>query len=559
MKRRTKCYIYTRVSTSMQVDGYSLDAQKDKLRKYAEYEDMAIVGEYSDEGFSGKNIQGRLEFQRMLSDIQQDKDDISFVLVFKLSRFGRNVADVLSTLQVMQDFGVNLICVEDGMDSSKDAGKLMISVLSAVAEIERENIRVQAMEGRIQKAREGKWNGGFAPYGYWLEKGQLFINEEEAEAIRIIFDQYVHTDIGANGLAKYLENHGIRKLQRQNGKNPLFDSALIRRILKNPVYCGKIAYGRRRTEKVHGTRNDYRLVEQDNYLLVDGLHEGIVSEELWHEAQVKLLAQAKKYEHVNRGKDTKIHLLSGLVKCPVCGAGMYGNKSIKHKKDGTKYKDFYYYGCKHRTMTRGHKCDYKRQIHEELLDSAVAEVITKLVSNPRFAALMQQKISTQVDTSAIEQEIANYEKQLRQNYSMKARLIEEIDSLDPDGRHFIKRKADLDDRLYRMYDKIEGTETLLIEARAKKTAIEAEKLTADNIYKVLIYFDKLYAEMDEVDRRQLMEALISEIQVYPERQPNGQWLKSIKFKLPIIEEDMEMSLVYDPQVETVVLVSRVEK
>ena len=65
---------------------------------------------------------------------------------------------------------------------------------------------------------------------------------------------------------------------------------------------------------------------------------------------VKLLAQAKKYEHVNRGKDEHVHLLSGIVKCPVCGAGMYGNKSIKHKADGTKYKDFYYYGCKHRTM-----------------------------------------------------------------------------------------------------------------------------------------------------------------------------------------------------------------
>ena len=88
MKRRTKCYIYTRVSTSMQVDGYSLDAQKDKLRKYAEYEDMTIVGEYSDEGFSGKNIQGRLEFQRMLNDIQEGKDNVSFVLVFKLSRKG---------------------------------------------------------------------------------------------------------------------------------------------------------------------------------------------------------------------------------------------------------------------------------------------------------------------------------------------------------------------------------------------------------------------------------------------------------------------------------------
>lgn len=235
---------------------------------------------------------------------------------------------------------------------------------------------------------------------------------------------------------------------------------------------------------------------------------------------------------------------------------MYGNKSIKHKPDGTKYKDFFYYGCKHRTMTRGHKCEYKKQINEELLDSAVAEVIIKLVSNPKFAAMMQQKINMKIDTSAIEQEIANYEKQLRQSYATKSRLIDEIDSLDPDDKHYIKRKADLDDRLYKMYDKIEDTENLLIEARAKKMAIEAEKLTADNIYKVLIYFEKLYAVMDEQEKRQIMESLISEIHIYEERQPNGQWLKSIKFKLPIIEEDMEMSLDSDTHVETVVLLSK---
>lgn len=557
-KARTKVYIYTRVSTAMQIDGYSLDAQKARMKAFADYNDYEIVGEYEDAGKSGKSIEGRFEFNRMMEDIKSGKDGVAFVLVFKLSRFGRNAADVLSTLQIMQDFGVNLICVEDGIDSSKDAGKLMISVLSAVAEIERENIRVQTMEGRIQKAREGKWNGGFAPYGYQLVDGKLEINEEEAPAIRTIFDQYVHTDIGSNGIAKYLENHGIHKIQRQNGKNPLFDSHLIRLILKNPVYCGKIAYGRRKTEKVHGTRNDYHLVEQDNYILVDGLHEPIVTEEVWQEAQVKLLAQAKKYEHVNRGKDERTHLLSGIVKCPICGAGMYGNKSIKHKKDGTKYKDFYYYGCKHRSMTRGHKCDYKKQIREELMDDAVAEIIVKLVSNPKFADMMQQKINMKVDTSAIEQEIANYEKQLRQSYSVKSKIMEEIDSLDPDDRHYIRRKADLDDRLYRMYDKIEETESRLIEARAKKTAIEAEKITGDNIYKVLIYFDKLYKVMNDVEKRQLMESLISEIQIFEDRQPNGQWLKSMKFKLPIIEGDMELSLDNDEHVETVILLSKGE-
>ena len=70
------------------------------------------------------------------------------------------------------------------------------------------------------------------------------------------------TDLGANGIAKYLENHGIHKIARQNGKNPLFDAALIRGIIQNPVYSGKISYGRRRTEKVHGTRNEYKVLSE---------------------------------------------------------------------------------------------------------------------------------------------------------------------------------------------------------------------------------------------------------------------------------------------------------
>ena len=558
LQEKTKVYIYTRVSTAMQIDGYSLDAQKARMKAYADFNDYQIVGEYEDAGKSGKSIEGRASFCRMMEDIKSGKDGVAYVLVFKLSRFGRNAADVLSTLQVMQDFGVNLICVEDGIDSSKDAGKLMISVLSAVAEIERENIRVQTMEGRIQKAREGRWNGGFAPYGYRLVDGVLQINEDEAPAIRTIFEQYVNTDTGANGLSKYLETHGFQKLARQNGTSPLFSATLIRAILKNPVYCGKIAFGRRKLEKIHGTRNEYHQVPQENYLLVDGLHEGIVSEELWNAAQVKLLAQSKRYEPVNRSKTEQAHLLSALVKCPVCGAGMYSNKCTKRKKDGTPYKSFSYYSCKHRKMQRGQKCDFNKQIQEEVLDNAVVEVIIKLVSNPKFAAMMQEKINSKVDTTAIEQEIAAAEKMLRQYYSVKSKITEEIDTLDPDDRHYIIRKSDLDERLYRMYDKIEEAENNLMDARAKKQAIEADKITGDNIYKVLICFEKLYNVMNPIERKKLMEHLISEIQIYPERQPNGQWLKSIKFRLPIVENNIDLCLDNESYTECVIALSKGE-
>jgi len=78
----------------------------------------------------------------------------------------------------------------------------------------------------------------------------------------------------------------------------------------------------------------------------------------------------------------------------------------------------------------------------------------------------------------------------------------------------------------------------------------------DNIYKIVLYFDKMYSVMDEAERRHLMESLIDEIQIYEEWQPNGQWLKSIRFKLPIIDEDMALSLDNDSRIETVVLMSR---
>lgn len=553
---KAKVYIYTRVSTAIQIDGYSLEAQKTRMKAYAEFNDFEIVGEYEDAGKSGKSIEGRDAFNQMITDIKTGKDDISYVLVFKLSRFGRNAADVLSTLQTMQDFGVNLICVEDGIDSSKDAGKLMISVLSSVAEIERENIRVQTMEGRMQKARDGKWNGGIPPYGYTLKDGKLCINEDEAAAIRTIFDRYVNTSGGANGVAKYLVRHGIMKLQRKNGKNPYFTARLIRDIIKNPVYCGKIAYGRRTTEHVKGTHGKSKIVDAKDYLVVDGLHEPIISEELWNKAQVKVAEQSKRYEHASISNKMRPHLLSGILRCPVCGAAMYGNKSTKRRKDGTLYKDFYYYGCKHHRSTKGQTCTFSKQINEEELDASIVRIISSLVSEPEFASLMQEKIHSKIDTSELDQEINALETQLKQFYAIKKKTLDEIESLNPDEKYYDHRKSDLDDRLYHMYDKIDECEQALIEARSKKQSIEADKVSNDNVYKILTHFDKLYDQMNARERRRLIEILVSEIQIYPERQPNEQWLKSISFRLPIIKNNMDFSLDNGGHVETCVLLCR---
>lgn len=229
--------------------------------------------------------------------------------MFKLSRFGRNTADVLYNVQLMQDYGVNLLAVDEGIDSGGPSGKLMASVISAVSEIERDNIKAQTMAGRWQKAREGRWNGGQAPYGYRLENGVLVIEEEEAKIVRLIYDRYVTSQMGLNGIAKWLNDDGYQKKLRQNSKYIRFSSSFVKNVLDNPVYKGVIAYGRRKTEKIEGKRNEYHVVKQDEYQEFPGMHKAIVAPDLWEQAHAKRLATGVRHEKTHSLEH--VHLLPG--------------------------------------------------------------------------------------------------------------------------------------------------------------------------------------------------------------------------------------------------------
>ncbi|WP_334294633.1 recombinase family protein [Agathobacter rectalis] len=457
MKKQQKCYIYTRVSTSMQVDGYSLDAQKDKLRKYAEYQEMSIVGEYSDEGKSGKSVEGRPQFKQMLADVESGKDNVDYVLVFKLSRFGRNAADVLSSLQKMQDYGVNLICVEDGIDSSKDVGKLMISVLSAVAEIERENILVQTMEG--------------------------------------------------------------------------FSTSFVKGVLDNPIYCGKLAFGRRKNEKIPGTRNEYHIVKQKDYLLSDGVHEAIISEEMWNQAHRKrqetgvLQVKTHSLEHE--------HILSGIIKCPVCGSGMYGNVNRKKHPDGGYYKDYFYYACKHRKLVDGHRCTYKRQWNEDRINAAVEEIIRKFVKNPKFEQEIRKQIGSSIDTSELDKEYDGLKDRLSQTTGAKNRLADQMDHLSVSDKNYDKKYNDMQERLDKLYDEITDIEDAMEEVETRLYNIRQDKISEDNVYQFLLFFDKLYDKFTDLEKKTFLKSFLSDVFIYEEEQKDGRILKGLRFKFPI--------------------------
>lgn len=548
-----KCFLYLRVSTEMQVDGYSLEAQKNCLKKFAEREELVIAGVYEDAGKSGKSIEGRPAFRRMLSDIESGAG-IDYVMVYKLSRFGRNAADILNSLELLQTYDVNLICIEEGIDSSQTSGKLLISVLSAVAEIERENILEQTMNGRREKARQGKWNGGPAPYGYMIKDEILSINDEEAEIVRTIYDKYVNTRLGYSGIAKYFNLQGIKKTPRKESDIEEFSAHFIQLLIDNPVYCGKIAYGRRSKERVKGKKNEYKLVKQKEYCLVDGQHEGIISEELWQKAQEKRLATGIKYSS-KLGKE-RAHLLTGIIKCPKCGCGMYANRVCWTKKDGT-YKEVMYYSCSRNKQSRGRHCDYSANLKKTDIEPLVVEVIKKLVQDEEFAVEIKRRIGVQVDTDKIDAELFNYENKLKEVEANKSRLEREIDTLPLGAAHRDRKILDMTTRLDALYDNIAEIESNIEDARFRKKAAEEKALTLENIYKILMHFSELYDIMNDEERKELFAELIQEIQIYPEGESDCP-LKSIKFNFPVFQNGKETEEVFlnkPLNVETLVLFS----
>lgn len=130
--------------------------------------------------------------------------------------------------------------------------------------------------------------------------------------------------------------------------------------------------------------------------------------------------------------------------------------------------------------------------------------------------MIKGKIKIEIDTAEMDKEIYKFEKQLRQFRLVKSNLMSEIDMLDPENKYYDDIKNDLNERLYVMYDKINQIKNLLNDANARKQTIEQEKLTSENIYKILIHFEKLFYVMNDDEKRKLVELLIDEIQVYEE-------------------------------------------
>ena len=364
----------------------------------------------------------------------------------------------------------------------------------------------------------------------------------------------VEQNEGVAGVAKYLNRNGYVKKLRQNSTIPGFLRDFVKNVLYNPVYMGKIAYGRRRTEKKQGTRNEMHVVEQSEFPVYEGQHEAIISEEDWYLAQEKRKINSFKREKVNNPDHA--HILSGILKCPCCGKSMYGNIAKAHSKDK---KTRYYYYCKNTITPTGHECSFRLNIEQTEINKFVAKIISAMVNNPRFVEAIQAKIGTAVDTEDMEKQIAVLQGQLKQAFGTKSRLERQMDTLDINDAHYDRKILDLQRRYDEQYDTIEEIEVQIGELQSQIRSIQQEKISGDNIYRLLLAFDEVYHSATEAEQKEFMKAFIERIEMFPEKRKDGSWIKKIVFNFPVPidgEEVKELPLETETTVEAVLLLTK---
>jgi site-specific DNA recombinase len=352
-----------------------------------------------------------------------------------------------------------------------------------------------------------------------------------------------------------LNENGYTKKLRQNGTIPGFSESFVKKVIDNPVYMGKIAYGRRKTEKKVGTRNEMHVVEQSEFPIYEGEHEAIISEEDWYLAHKKRVESAPKREKM---KDPNhAHILSGILKCPCCGKGMYGNIARAHSSD--KYTRHYYY-CKNTVGATGHKCSFRKNIDQTELNRVVVGIISMMTKDPNFSRQLKDQIGKSIDTTKLEEQLDSLQAQLKQAAGVKSRLEHQMDCLDVEDPHYDRKIGDLQRRYDDQYDRMAQLDEQIEAAKGRLQEVRNEQITVDNVYKVLMNFDKEYQECSEIEKRQFMQSLIERIDLYPEKREDGSWVRSVAFNffVPNNGKDiMNYSLESQTTVESCVLLERV--
>ncbi len=365
-----KAAAYARYSSDNQREE-SISAQLRHIREYCQRNDIQLVKIYTDEARSA-TTDDRPSFLQMVQDSSMGL--FSAVIVHKLDRFSRDRYDSAFYKRQLKKNGVRLISVLENLDDSPES-IILESVLEGMAEYYSRNLAREVMKGMRETALQCKHTGGKPPLGYDVAEDKTYIvNEQEAQAVRLIFEMYT-SGKGYSDIMYALNKEGYRtQTGRPFGKNSIHD------ILRNEKYRGIYIFNRS-ASKENGKRNHHKSKDEDEIIRIEGGMPRIIDDETWERVQERM---SKNKKGANSAKEN--YLLAGLIYCGKCSDAMTGTRKYAGRN-----KDLYVsYECSTRKRTK--TCDMKA-INKNYVENIVIEHLEKNVFSPEAIERLVMKIS----------------------------------------------------------------------------------------------------------------------------------------------------------------------
>jgi site-specific DNA recombinase len=484
----------------------------DYLKNKSEF---SIYDFYCDDGFTGTDF-NRPEFQRMVRDIKSKK--INSVVVKDFSRLGRDYIGTGEYLEkIFPLYGIRFIAIDDHMDTLKKTNIDMAPFKAVFNDMYAADISKKVRSAKETMAKNGKFTGGFAPYGYKKHpdnRHKLIIDENVSEVIKKIFQSYID-GLGIHTIAAKLNKEGIMSpaeykisegfnygFDKKNEKKTIWTSTQIRRILLNEVYLGNLVQHK-------STRISYKIKskkerEIGEYIIIENAHEPIISIDTWEKVRKLLKTPTRKLKN-----EDKVHTFAGIIKCGSCGRIYKRKYATSGDKNKTR---LYYLECSTVRQIGSDGCSNNKSIREDFMFELVLNDVKKEIYFGLMASEISEIINAKYDSlkrrKNIFTNIQMLEEKQQKVYKLKKEMYQDYKEGLLSKEDYMKYKLE--------YDEEEKTLNEKIELARNERNEENFKIDIHNVWISKI---KKYSNVQEVAdiTRDLIIELIDSIYVYNDK------------------------------------------
>ena len=485
--------VYIRVSTEDQArEGFSLGEQEEKLLQLCKFKELEVYKVYKDAGISAKDMEHRPQFQEMLKDMKEGK--INYIVAYKLDRITRLVRDLEELISVLEQYNCFLLCDRDDVNTSTANGRFFVRMLTVLSQLEIEIVSERTKFGLNGAIKSGHIPGQ-RPFGYTKsEDKKMIVDNATRPYIEKIFDMYLEGK-SFQQIANYFKENNIYPKKK-------WRDTTIQKIIDNKIYMGDYEQYK-------------RIGKQENLepIVYMNVVEPIISRAKWEKCQKQKERNQRTYTR------DRIYTFFQRLKCPSCG------RIMKCKGSGGSKRKYMYYTCEHCHV------NFNENYVEELLESFIYDLLEYDMAVKKFFLPILEDKNNKIDTTTIDKEIRNLEKQRDRIKQAYIKGIVEMEDFKEDYKLIEDKLANLENKKLELVN-LETFNYSPHELLAERDLEREKMIRLDTLNSLL---KSKWNDMDKSEKQEFISKFIDTIEIKKDSKGNL-ILEKINFRNGFIKE-----------------------